>query len=168
MKVRKSSYEDIPRILELFDDARRIMRSDGNMTQWANGYPSEEAIRKDLERGVSYVIEDGQSVVGTFAFIPGIDKTYLRIDGGQWLEDTLPYGTIHRLASTISSHGVAGACFDWCWSQIPNLRIDTHRDNRIMRHCIEKAGFLYCGIIYLESGDERLAFQKIDNPQTQQ
>lgn len=31
----------------------------------------------------------------------------------------------------------------------------------IMRHCIEKAGFRYCGIIYLKSGDERLAFQKI-------
>ena len=41
-----------------------------------------------------------------------------------------------------------------------NIRIDTHRDNRIMRHNIEKHGFAYCGIIYLANGDERLAYQK--------
>ena len=57
--------------------------------------------------------------------------------------------------------GIATACFDWCWTQIQNLRIDTHEDNVIMRHCIEKAGFRYCGVIHLLSGDPRLAFQKI-------
>ena len=41
-----------------------------------------------------------------------------------------------------------------------NLRIDTHRDNVIMRHVIEHYGFTYCGIIYLLNGDERLAYQK--------
>lgn len=43
----------------------------------------------------------------------------------------------------------------------PNIRIDTHRNNRIMQHCIDRYGFSYCGIIYLESGDERLAYQLI-------
>jgi hypothetical protein len=50
---------------------------------------------------------------------------------------------------------------DWCFSKDPNIRIDTHRDNKIMQHNILKEGFSYCGIIYLESGDERLAYQKI-------
>ena len=31
----------------------------------------------------------------------------------------------------------------------------------IMQHTILKQGFSYCGIIYLESGDPRLAYQKI-------
>ena len=48
---------------------------------------------------------------------------------------------------------------DWCVSIDRNLRIDTHRDNSIMRHNILKYGFRYCGIIFLESGDERLAYQ---------
>ena len=43
----------------------------------------------------------------------------------------------------------------------PNLRADTHRDNRIMQHILQKHGFRYCGIIYLLNGDERLAYQKI-------
>jgi len=44
-----------------------------------------------------------------------------------------------------------------------NIRIDTHRDNKIMQHNILKHGFTYCGIIYLLSGDERLAYQKVVN-----
>lgn len=161
MLIRKAAYEDVPQILEVCEQARSIMRSDGNLLQWTGGYPSEEIIRRDITQDVSYVIYDSVGVIGYFAFIPGIEKTYLRIDGGHWTDDTLPYGTIHRLASTPTSHGVAQLCFSYCWKRIQNLRIDTHRDNRIMRHCIEKAGFAYCGIIYLENGDERLAFQKI-------
>ena len=41
-----------------------------------------------------------------------------------------------------------------------NLKIDTHRDNRIMQHLLDKNGFTYCGIIYLDDGTERLAYQK--------
>ena len=115
----------------------------------------------DIRRGASFIIEEDGVTVGTFAFIPGIEPTYLKIYEGSWKEDFSKYATIHRLGSTRDSHGVAEACFDWAWEQIRNLRIDTHRDNRIMQHCIEKAGFEYCGIIYLESGDERLAYQKI-------
>ena len=51
---------------------------------------------------------------------------------------------------------------DSCSSRDTNIRIDTHRDNRIMQHNIEKHGFTYCGIIYLANGDERLAYQKLN------
>lgn len=166
MDIRHSRIEDIPALTGLCESARRIMRSDGNLDQWTGGYPSAEVLRNDIARGVSYIIEDRGIPVGTFAFIPGIEKTYLQIEGGKWTDNSLPYATIHRLASTEDSHGVAEACFNWCRRQVPNLRIDTHRDNRIMRHCIETAGFTYCGIIHLENGDERLAFQRIgsDSP----
>ena len=38
-----------------------------------------------------------------------------------------------------------------------SIRVDTHKDNHIMQHNIEKHGFTYCGIINLANGDERLA-----------
>lgn len=148
-------------MMEIFDQARSIMRSDGNMLQWVGGYPSLEQVRSDIARGVSYIIEDKGVAVGTFAFIPGVEPTYGIIEGGEWLDPDGPYATIHRLASTIDSHGVAEECFGWCATQCGNLRVDTHRDNRIMRHCIERAGFIYCGIIYLPNGDERLVYQKL-------
>ncbi len=50
---------------------------------------------------------------------------------------------------------------DFCFTHDANIRIDTHKDNLIMQHNIAKHDFTYCGIIYLPSGDERLAYQKI-------
>jgi len=42
-----------------------------------------------------------------------------------------------------------------------NIRIDTHKDNHIMQHNLAKYGFQYCGIIYIASGAERLAYQRL-------
>lgn len=160
--IRKATIGDIPRMLELCEQARGIMRSDGNLQQWAGGYPSEEVLLNDIRSGNSYVIcHDDGLVVATFAFIIGEDPTYGKIYDGEWKNDTELYGTIHRLASGPDSHGVARECFDYCWSIISNLRIDTHADNRIMQHCVLKAGFEYCGIIHLLNGEPRLAYQMV-------
>ena len=160
LTVRKSTLEDLPRLVQIYREGREIMLSCGDVNQWKPGYPDEATIRNDIGRGVSHAILAGATIVGAFAFIAGADPTYSTIYNGAWLEDSAPYCTIHRLASTKDSHGVAEACFDWCWEQIHNLRVDTHEDNVIMRHCIEKAGFRYCGVIHLLNGDPRLAYQK--------
>lgn len=146
--------------MEIYREGREIMLSCGNLNQWKPGYPTEDIIRNDIEIGQSYAVVQDGIVVGAFAFILGEDPTYSVIEGGDWLDDSKPYATIHRLASTRQSHGVAAACFEWCWSHIRNLRIDTHEDNVIMRHCIVKAGFQYCGVIHLLNGAPRLAYQK--------
>ena len=174
LSVRKAEKRDLPRLMELFRQAREIMRADGNQTQWAGEYPSKDIVLEDISRDHCFVIEEpDNAIVGVFAFIPGVEPTYDKIyeneftEGGPtprlaaWLDDTLPYATIHRLASTRDSHGVAEACFSWAWQQCQNLRVDTHADNHIMQHCIQKAGFTYCGIIYLADGSPRLAYQKL-------
>ena len=161
-RVRAGEEADVPRLMEVFRQAREIMRADGNATQWAGEYPSREVVLEDIRLGRCFVVEDeAGATVGTFAFVEGVEPTYARIYGGVWLDDTLPYATIHRLASTRDSRGVAAACFAWARRRSPNLRVDTHADNRIMQHCIEKAGFTYCGIIYLADGAPRLAYQKL-------
>lgn len=162
LTVRPSVPEDLPRLMEIYRQGREIMLSCGDLNQWKPGYPTEDIIRGDISRGFSHAVVQDGTIVGVFAFIPGKDPTYSTVYGGSWIEDDSPYATIHRLASTAGSHGVAEACFDWCWQQIHNLRIDTHEDNVIMRHCIEKAGFRYCGVIHLLNGDPRLAYQKIE------
>ena len=160
--IRKTKPEDLAVVMEVFEEGKRIMRKAGNMKQWTGGYPSAELIEKDIRNGNSYVcLDEEERIIGTFAFIPGKDPTYTHIYEGQWLDDTLPYATIHRLASTEASKGVAAACLNWCFRQMPNLRADTHRDNLILQHILTKHGFRYCGIIYLLNGDERLAYQKI-------
>ncbi len=68
------------------------------------------------------------------------------------------------MASLPDAHGVMRDLLDYCLKLTSNIRIDTHRDNHIMQHCLSKAGFTYCGIILLLDGDERLAYQKIAAP----
>lgn len=162
LSVRPTTEADIPRLMVIFEMAKGIMRTNGNMHQWTGTYPSIELLTTDIQNGHSFVCEtpDG-TVVGTFAFILGTDPTYAKIYDGEWLDEERPYGVIHRIASTPDSHGVAVACIDFCAARTPNLRVDTHRDNSIMRHIMMKHGFHYCGIIYLANGDERLAYQRI-------
>ena len=89
---------------------------------------------------------------------PSPEPTYDVIDGA-WLTDE-PYGVIHRMASYPEVHGIFSTVINYAASHFAHLRIDTHRDNRIMQHLIEKHGFTYCGIIWLEDGTERLAYER--------
>ena len=158
--IRKATEKDIPAAMELFTAAKSIMRSDGNMTQWEGNYPDEEIVRSDISKGGAHIIERDGKPVGYFALLPSPEPTYSSISG-KWLDDSAPYFVIHRIASSPESHGVFSEIMEYALSVSGNLRIDTHRDNHIMRHVIEKAGFTYCGIINLKDGAERLAFQKL-------
>ena len=160
--VRRTSLpEDAGEIMAVFHAAKAIMKASGNANQWKDGYPSLDAVRADVGRQGSYVIEDKGKIVGYFAFLPSPEPTYAKIHGGKWLDDTLPYHVIHRIASYPEVHGIFQTIMDFCGDKEPNLRIDTHRDNLIMQHNVEKHGFTYCGIIFLASGDERLAYQRM-------
>ena len=160
--IRKSTLADLPTILNLRDQAREIMRSYGNIFQWPDGYPRDDLFLKDIDLGGSHVMlnEEG-TIVGTFALLPSPEVTYNVIYEGQWLDDE-PYHVIHRIASYPEAHGIFSTIMDFFFSHDSNIRIDTHKDNRIMQHNIEKHGFTYCGIIYLVNGDERLAYQKLN------
>lgn len=158
--VRRTRVEDIAKCMELYDAARGIMRASGNMMQWTNGYPSRNVLEEDMKNGNSYVISDETDIpIATFACIVGEDPTYSYIEGGEWLQPSLLYATIHRLASTPETHGIAKIAFDFAQTLAPSLRADTHADNHIMQHILEKHGFSKRGIIYLANGDPRIAYQ---------
>ena len=150
--IREAKPTDIPEIMQVIEAAKKIMRQSGNMHQWADGYPSEAVIISDMEKHGGFVIEDAGRIIGYFAFLPSPEPTYSKIYDGQWTDDTLPYHVIHRIASYPDVHGIFSDVMDFCFSHDANIRIDTHKDNRIMQHNIEKHGFTYCGIIYLANG----------------
>lgn len=160
MYIRKATYDDIPALMQLFERAKGIMRASGNMHQWGNGYPSEDVVRCDIERGVCYVASkaaDGE-IEATMAFIPGPDPTYSVIEEGRWLNDN-PYYVIHRIAVAAPGKGYARRMLDYAFERTGTIRIDTHRDNIIMHHILKRYGFTRCGIIYLANGDPRDAYQ---------
>ena len=158
--IREAQPSDMADIMTVMDAAKGIMRQSGNMYQWGEGYPSEAVITADMEKDGGFVVLDDNKIVGYFAFLKSPEPTYARIYEGKWLDDEEPYHVVHRIASYPDVHGIFSSIMDYCFSHDSNIRIDTHRDNKIMQHNISKHGFAYCGIIYLLSGDERLAYQK--------
>lgn len=158
-QIRLAEFADLPRILEIYEAARRYMRDTGNPNQWGNSHPAESILREDISKKQLYVCAENKEILCVFAYIPGPDPTYSFIEGGQWLNDA-PYGVIHRIAVAQHQKGIASFCFQWALAQCPNLRIDTHRDNRPMQEALYKNGFAFCGTIHLLNGDPRIAFHK--------
>lgn len=163
MSVRPAVMEEIPHILEFIDNSRSIMRQNGNTTQWV-GYPGADMIGNDIQQGIGHVIVSQGSVVGYFALLRTPEPTYDYIEDGRWLDDTTPYGTIHRLCCASGVHGIARFVFAWCEKRFPSIRVDTHLDNKIMLHLVQKLDYCRCGVVYMRDGTPREAFQKMMYP----
>lgn len=161
MIIRLATENDVPAAEEIYEMARSYMSDNGNPSQWKGNYPNGRDVSEGIKRGTSYVCEIEGEVVASFHFEANAnDKTYIKIYNGQWLNQE-PYGVIHRIAVKYHGRGIVDFCFQECFKIIPNIRIDTHKCNTPMKKCLERNGFKYCGIIYLENGDERVAYHKI-------
>ena len=160
MYIRKTEERDLLEISEIYSSAKRYMAESGNPNQWnTENSPGIKTAREDMENGVGYVCERDGEIIAVFMFKIGEDSTYKTIYDGKWKNEA-PYAVIHRIAVKYHGQGIVAFCFDECFSRFPNLKIDTHKDNVPMQKALKKAGFHHCGIIHLENGEERIAFQK--------
>ncbi len=158
--IRIASRNDMPTILNIYERARKFMKDSGNGTQWNDNFPPEDLLIEDIKKEQLYVYEENNIVHGVFAFIIGEDETYKEISNGKWLSNEV-YGTIHRIASDGQVRGVFDKVISYCGERMSHLRIDTHANNKIMQHVISKNGFVECGIIYVEDGTSRIAYEKV-------
>lgn len=155
--VRKASKDDLETLAKVYRAAKAFMRASGNPTQWGEDYP-ECVLEDDLEKGQLYVVcgQDGE-VHAAFVFALGADPTYQVIENGQWGND-IPYGTIHRLGSDGEQKGIFSEVLSFCKGIEPYIRADTHQDNKVMQHLLEKHGFVRRGTIYVGDGTPRIAY----------
>lgn len=159
MEIRKALLEEIPEIMNLYENARKFMVAHGNPSQWRKEYPSLELVTKDCKNGELYVCVFEEKLAGVFMFTMTPDVTYQEIFQGKWLNEK-PYGTMHRMASSGIRKGVASFCLDWCFKKCGNVRGDTHENNYVMQNVFEKNGFQRCGIIYVADKTPRIAYQR--------
>lgn len=166
MKIRKTESKDISAIMEIINQAKAYFKSQG-VDQWQTGYPNAESIQVDIDSDESYVLLDEDIIVGTSMLSFGREATYDMIEGGEWLTAG-PSAVIHRLAIDDKRKGqnIAGvllACFEKICVEkgIISIKIDTHKGNKSMQEFLKKQGFTYCGVIYLEDGAPRVAFEKV-------
>lgn len=165
MEFRKSTKEDLKEIMEIIKQAQSYFKSQG-IDQWQNNYPNERVINNDILNGESYVLVMDDKVVGTTVVSFKPEKTYESIVDGKWLTKG-EYGVIHRIAidnrykGTGFAHKIIKYVEELCISKdIKSIKVDTHEDNIVMQSLLNKNNFKYCGVVYLEDGGKRLAFEK--------
>lgn len=158
-QIRKAELADLPVILQLYAGARAFMAAHGNETQWGQNYPEQSLLHRDISGEKLFVITDEKGIHGVFYFAIEEDPTYAVIQDGKWYSDDA-YGVIHRIAGD-GSGGILGSAVTFAEAQIPYLRIDTHQDNYVMQKALAKLGFSRCGIIYVEDGTPRVAFDRL-------
>lgn len=164
MIIRKTTPADIPAIETLYDQSRAALRAAG-VDQWQDGYPNGSTARQDMEDGTGYVLEDEGEVIATACLAFGHEPTYDVIEQGAWAGQG-SYGFLHRVAVSpkAKGKGAAGQFFDELKRQAAErgvrvLRGDTHRDNKSMQRVMAKSGLEYRGVIHVEDGTERLAYE---------
>ena len=168
MKIQLTTLKEVPIILEIIEDAKTYLASQ-NIDQWQNGYPNAAQIENDILNGESFVvINDENQVMATSMFSTNKEPTYKIIEGNWIINEDEIYGVIHRMAikKEFRKFGLATFMFHEFHMQlleknIKSLKIDTHEENFGMQGLIKKLGYTYCGIIYTNYGDKRLAFEKV-------
>lgn len=171
MKFILAELKYIEEMCRITQEAKEQLKRLG-LDQWQKGYPSREIWLEDIENKMTWLAmdDDGEKVLGAFAYQVTPDVSYGEIDGA-WLTDG-PYASMHRVCVSDDSkgRGVAGAMFAHGFSMAKeqgfvSARIDTHPGNLPMQKALKKAGFVFCGRIILkggsEAGDERLAYEKV-------
>lgn len=162
MILRKTKLNDINRVMEIINQAKQYFKNN-NIDQWQEGYPNEESIKEDIMNEEAYVLEDNGKILGTCMVTIQGEPTYHTIDG-KWLfnED---YVCVHRIAidEQYKGAGLASIILDQAIAMYPNfhsVRMDTHEDNLSMQRFLTKYGFVFCGIITLQNGAPRRAYEK--------
>ena len=166
MQLRKATPADLPAVEALYEEASQFLRVQG-IDQWQDGYPNGEVFLRDVENGTSYVLEENGKVAATACLGLGREPTYDTIYQGAWKVKAERYAFLHRIAvsGACKGQGIPALFFQELERQardqgLPCLRGATHRANKIMQRVMEKNGLSYRGVIYLEDGGERLAFEK--------
>lgn len=152
MDFRLATAPDMPEIMKIVAQAQSFLRGNG-VDQWVDGYPNEKVFLDDMDQNCCYVaVEDGKVAgVATLMFTP--EKEYPNIREGHWLTpDNALYGVVHRSAVSedFRGRGVFKRMMVFFEELAKekgalSIRVDTHRDNAVMRSALLKLGFTYCG-----------------------
>lgn len=161
---KKADVKDIPEIWAILQNAILRRKNDGS-TQWQDGYPNPEVIKKDIENGFGYVLTECKNTIGYCAILINDEPEYLKIEGN-WLTNT-DFVVFHRVAIAEKylggnlSQKIIEFIEDFARkNKIKSLKADTNHDNFAMMKIFEKSGFTFCGIVHFR-GSPRRAYEKV-------
>lgn len=153
---------DVAVILRILADGRAAQRMQGFM-QWSDDYPGEDVIADDISLGAGRIMHDGTSPAGYAALILS-DPAYGCLDNLRSCSGS--YAVVHRLALAGSYRGKGLSVVfmrlleeDARSRGVRMMYVDTGEKNAVMRHLMDKLGYLSLGEHTFSWGN-RLAFGK--------
>ena len=166
MKLRKSTEQDIPEIMNIIKEAQNYFKQN-HINQWQNNYPNIQTVLTDIKNGYGYVLLEDDIIIATVSISFDGEKNYEKIMDGNWLSFG-DYVVLHRLAvkndckgkgiSSILLNMIEKICIE---KDIHSIKIDTHEQNISMQRLLDKNGFQYCGVIFVADQSPRVAYEKI-------
>ncbi len=161
LQIREVTPNDFERIDELYDQARIFMASQGNATQWVNGFPNSSTLIPAMEKHQAFVCYDDADNTVVAVYVLADDESAYTQDTVKWNSDQ-PYVVIHRLAAQPGS-GAGQFIFRHVMTNYAYIRVDTHENNKPMLHLMDKLGFKYTGTVFYDrpGGGTRVAYDYI-------
>lgn len=156
--IRLATLNDLDIIMPMISEGRSNIQT-YNIPQWINGYPSVDTISEDINKQRGYVLIDNDEIIGYFVVLKH-DPCYDKIDG-KWIDDS-DYVAIHRTVTKYFNKGLGSKMFDEIKKYYDHIRVDTHEGNISMNKCLLKNNFKYCGVIHLEDGSPRNAYEYLN------
>jgi len=159
-RVKRIEVAETYDAYDIIENGREILKKDG-CTQWQDGNPNLERIKDFIRKGQLY----GVFADGILCFVGAVvcgetESSYKHLYSGSWQLYTSDYITLHSIAvkKGYEGRGLYNYFFDFVTAEarickeykVKSIRIDTHPNNKRMKHIIEKRGFVYCGIVYLD------------------
>ncbi len=170
VQYRAAEAADIPRILEIVQDARESLGRH-HIDQWQGPYPDSARFEEDIRLGQCFVLEHAGDRAAFFVLSPLEEPGYAAITDGKWSAN-IPYCVLHRaaVAKEYRGSGMAQALIRCAEEQarvygLKCIRADTHKKNKPMQNLLRESGFRYRGNIQVQSepghDPQRQAFEKI-------
>ena len=167
---RPAATEDIPRILEIVQDARESLARH-HVDQWQGNYPDTARFEEDIRLNQCFVLAHAGETIAFFVLSTAPQENYDAITDGKWSAD-LPYCVLHRaaVAKEYRGSGASQALIRCVEEQaraygLKCIRVDTHRKNKAMQTLLRDSGFRYRGNVLVDSepghDPRRQAFEKI-------
>ena len=142
--LKKANSTEIEEIMSVIKDGKEFLKQQG-INQWQHGAPGINDIEKDIKQETSYVYELDGEIVGT-AMLNTYDADYEKYPT-IWTKCN-NYLVIHRLSvkKECRSQGVGHKFMNDIIlfakeNSVEYIRIDTHKDNVIMRKYLSKNNF---------------------------
>lgn len=163
-EFRKATLQDAEQVWNILKSAIARRKADGS-EQWQDGYPNMQVAESDIQKGVGYVLTDGETIQGYTAILINDEPAYAGIKGN-WLTND-DFVVFHRvaIAEEYIGKGLAKKMLQFIETfaianNIYSIKADTNFDNTAMLKTFDKMGYAYCGEVWFR-GNPRRAYEKV-------